>query len=382
MNGAEVAAPLRDDGLDRAAQSLRDALDEAGRALREHREMDAMRWYDRAVLESEASGFLSGCALAAEAAERFYSSRGLARLAAGYGDQASQCWRRWAVLEPRQQEADLQRAGGEQRLMERALEVTHAQLVESEKMAALGGLVAGVALEINSPVGVGVTAASSLQEAAKQLASLYRQGKMKKADLEGFLLESTESSQLILNNLARASELIHSFKQVAVDQSSDAQRAFNVKVYLEEILTSLTPRLKQANPKLRCEVECPEQLVIESHPGAVSQIVTILVLNAVAHAYDANQAGTIRIVVTYTEGSPQGPGTLKIEFRDDGKGIPGPLLGQLFRDGGRSASGGSGLGLQIVNKLVTETLKGSVACDSGPGSGTLFTILMRTDIEK
>ncbi|MGZ3254776.1 MAG: ATP-binding protein, partial [Burkholderiaceae bacterium] len=249
-----------------------------------------------------------------------------------------------------------------------ALKQTQRQLVESEKMAALGGLVAGVAHEINTPVGVGVTAASSLQESAVHLLGLYRQGKMKKSDLEDFLDVSDRTSRMILNNLERAADLIQSFKQVAVDQSSEAIRSFEVKIYLEEILMSLGPKLKQAN--LKCEVECPAGTVMKSYAGAFAQIITNLVMNAIMHAYEPGQAGTLKIHATVKEGQ------LCLGFSDDGNGIPAEVIGKIFDPffTTRRGTGGSGLGLNIVYNLVTQTLKGSITCESELGKGALFKI--------
>jgi len=249
-----------------------------------------------------------------------------------------------------------------------ALKQTQRQLVDSEKMAALGGLVAGVAHEINTPVGVGVTAASSLQESAVHLLELYKQGKMKKADLEDFLDVSDRTSRMILNNLERAADLIQSFKQVAVDQSNESIRSFEVKTYLEEILMSLGPKLKQSN--LKWEVECSSGTVMKSYAGAFAQIITNLVMNAIMHAYDPGQAGMLKIRVT-TEG-----GQLRLDFSDDGKGIPSEIIGKIFDPffTTRRGTGGSGLGLNIVYNLITQTLKGSIACESELGKGALFRI--------
>lgn len=251
-----------------------------------------------------------------------------------------------------------------------ALQRARQRMTEAEKMAALGCLVAGVAHEINTPVGVGVTAASSLQGAASHLARLYRQGKMKKADLERFLDEAEETSQMILENLARAADLIHSFKQVAVDQSSEAKREFNVKTYLHEIMTSLTPTLKTT--ALRCDIECLEDIQMLSYPGAFSQIVSNLIMNAIMHAYEPGQAGVLTIRVA------QDDQRVKLWFVDDGKGIAPENLGKIYEPffTTRRGSGGSGLGLGIVRKLVEHNLQGDIACHSEIGKGTMFEITM------
>jgi predicted ATPase/signal transduction histidine kinase len=246
------------------------------------------------------------------------------------------------------------------------LKQTQTQLVESEKMAALGGLVAGVAHEINTPVGIGVTAASSMRESAVRLAGLHKLGKMKRTDLEDFLDISEQMSQMILKSLERAAGLIRSFKQVAVDQSSEGKRRFNVRTYLEEILISLGPTLKPTS--IKCKIDCRTDIEIDSYPGAIAQIVTNLLMNALTHAYEPGQEGLLTISVTVDSGQ------LNLEFSDDGKGIPPGLIGKIFdpffttkRD-----SGGSGLGLNIVYNLVTQTLKGTIACRSEFGKGVTF----------
>jgi signal transduction histidine kinase len=249
-----------------------------------------------------------------------------------------------------------------------ALKQAQTQLVQSEKMAALGGLVAGVAHEINTPVGVGVTAASTLQVSAARLGTLYQQGKMMKADLEDFLEVSEQSSQMILTNLERASNLIHSFKQVAVDQTSEAARRFNVKAYIEEILMSLGPQLKKTS--LRYALECADDIVIDSYPGALSQIVTNLLMNAVMHAYAPGQDGTMTLEVALHASR------LQLRFCDDGNGIASDIVPRIFDPffTTRRGQGGSGLGLNIVYNLVTQTLKGTIVCTSEVGKGTCFAI--------
>ena len=263
---------------------------------------------------------------------------------------------------------DLSRSNEELKLALDSLRQTQKHLVESEKMAALGGLVAGIAHEINTPVGVGVTAASALEDETRRLAMLYHQGQMKKADLEQYMLVSEQSSRMILDNLKRAAELINSFKQVAVDQASEDRRRFKVRAYLEEVLTSLTPALKKT--RVSCAIDCAEEIEIESYPGMFSQVITNLVMNSVTHAYDEQRGGTIRIVV-------RKPGDrLEIEFSDDGKGMSPEVQAKIFDPffTTRRGAGGSGLGMHIVYNLITQTLKGSIVCRSQPGQGTTVAI--------
>ena len=202
------------------------------------------------------------------------------------------------------------------------LKATQVQLVEAEKMAALGGLVAGVAHEINTPVGIGVTAASLLENKTSAFRELYQGGKMKRTDLERYLETADESSRMILTNLSRAAGLIQSFKQVAVDQSSEERRRFAVKPYLEEILLSLRPRLKRT--RLSVVINGDEELSLNSYPGDFSQIVTNLVINSLIHAYEPNQQGQLTFELK------QERGRLIFVYADDGHGIPEEHLRKIF----------------------------------------------------
>jgi signal transduction histidine kinase len=255
--------------------------------------------------------------------------------------------------------------------LEHALErLRHAQaqLVQSEKLASLGGLVAGVAHEINTPVGVGVTAASTLQAKAEELADLHRSGALRRSDLDRFIAVAGEATRIILANLNRAADLIHSFKQVAVDQSSGERRSFELKEYLAEVLLSLHPRLRKGGHAVA--VDCPERLLVDSYPGALAQIITNLVSNSVMHAYAANEHGHITLHIR------QASGWVTLIYRDDGCGIPPEHLPRVFDPffTTRRGSGGSGLGLHIVYNLVTQMLGGRIELASTPGQGVQISV--------
>lgn len=247
---------------------------------------------------------------------------------------------------------------------------TQKQLVESEKMASLGGLVAGVAHEINTPVGVGVTAASHLDQRTKAMLEEYKTGGMKRASLEEFLNVCDESARMILSNLRRASDLIRSFKQVAVDRSTEERRSFALRAYLEEVLLSLRPHLKKTN--LRVELACDPALTLDSYPGAFSQILTNLVMNSLDHAYEPGQTGLLRIHAAIEDDA------LNFVYSDDGKGIAPEHLDKIFEPfyTTRRGRGGTGLGLHILYNIVTQKLGGTVRCESTPGQGTTFTLLL------
>ena len=253
---------------------------------------------------------------------------------------------------------------------------TQQQLVESEKLAALGGLVAGVAHEINTPLGIGVTAASFLDVEVKRLEKSLLENTLSKLDLENFSKNASESSQLILRNLYRADKLVKSFKQVAVDQSSEETRVINLRLYVEEVLVSLQPAIKKTPHEMH--LYCMEVLVFETYPGAIYQILVNLVMNALLHAFPKNEKGKIDILITLDRDS-----TL-IEFRDNGCGMPEDIRRRVFDPffTTRRGQGGSGLGLHIAWNLATQLLGGSLSCESEVGKGTSFYVRIPMHIPK
>lgn len=245
---------------------------------------------------------------------------------------------------------------------------TQDHLVEARKMAALAQLVAGVAHEINTPVGICVTAISLFAEKTTALRALLAKGALKKSDLERYLETAEEATRLQLSNLSRAAELIRSFKQVAADQTSEHRRRFVLRTYLDAILFSLQPKFKRTPHTV--EIVCPPALELDSYPGALAQILTNLVLNALTHAFDDRSAGHITIRAEPFDG------WVEIRCEDDGKGIPAAHLSHIFDPffTTKGAAGGTGLGLHIVFNLVTNTLHGEVRCESREGHGSTFII--------
>jgi signal transduction histidine kinase len=253
-----------------------------------------------------------------------------------------------------------------------SLKATQSQLVESEKMAALGGLVAGVAHEINTPLGVGVTAASLLEDRTIAFLKTYRGGQMKRSDLEKYLETAEQSSAMILRNLERAAELIQSFKQVAVDQSTEEKRKFEVKKYLAEVLLSLRPKLKPTRHAVH--INGSDELTLDSYPGTFAQVVTNLVMNSLLHAYESGEAGQLSF--DFSQENNQ----VIFEYADDGQGIPEENLDKIFDPffTTKRGQGGSGLGLHIIYNLVTQKLGGTISCESKVGQGTRFVIKIPT----
>jgi len=272
----------------------------------------------------------------------------------------------------------------EERIRERTAELTEslkmlkgaqAQLVQSEKMAALGSLVAGVAHEINTPVGIGITAASLLWEKSRELDRLVERGELKRSDLRHYLEANRESSRMILSNLQRAAELIRSFKQVAVDQCSEKRRRFLVGEYVEDVLASLRPHFK-STPH-RVSVRCPENLEIYSYPGAFSQILTNLVMNSLVHGFENGHEGTMTV-----EFLP-GNGKLRWVYRDNGRGVDEENAHRIFDPffTTRRGRGGTGLGLHIVYNIVTRQLGGAIRLMSKPEKGAVFEIEIPMETE-
>lgn len=245
---------------------------------------------------------------------------------------------------------------------------TETQLVQSEKMAALGDLVAGVAHEINTPLGIGVTGISYLNDATRAFKKLFTAGDATKRDLENFIEDCEESCQVTLSNLNRAAKLVAGFKQIAVDQSSDEKRFFNLKQYIDEVLFSLYPRIKKT--KHTVNVNAPDDLEINSYPGAFSQILTNLVMNSLLHGFEDVENGTISITVKNEED------TLILCYEDNGKGMTPAQQKKIFDPfyTTKRGAGGTGLGMHLVFNLVSKTLAGEISCTSSVDKGTFFTI--------
>ncbi|MBF0625358.1 MAG: CHASE domain-containing protein [Magnetococcales bacterium] len=244
----------------------------------------------------------------------------------------------------------------------------YSELIQSEKMAGLGNMVAGVAHEINTPVGIGVTAASELEERTRVFADLLHKEGISEEELKAYLASTLRLVALTRGNLERAADLVRSFKLVAVDQSSEKPRAFKVRECVEAAVLTLQHELRKT--QLLVRVSCPHDLEIQGYPGAISQIVINLVNNSRLHAFGPEDQGTIGM-----EFSVDGD-FLAFSYRDDGQGMPEEVLQRIFEPfyTTRRDLGGSGLGLHIVYNLVVQTLGGTIACHSAVGRGVHFSI--------
>jgi len=248
------------------------------------------------------------------------------------------------------------------------LSLAHGKLVESEKLAALGGLVAGITHDVNTPIGVGVTATSFLADRVNELSHKFDAKSLSANDMKNFVAESKQSIDLLNNNLNRASELIASFKQIAVDQASEAIRTINLKTYLQEIITSLKPKLKKAHHVIN--INCPDDIEMRVPAGAISQIFTNFLLNSVIHGFDRMENGIIDIDI-----SDLGE-VVNIVYKDNGHGISQEQLDLLFEPfyTTKREQGGSGLGTNIAYNLVKQTLDGEIEAHSQLEQGLSYHI--------
>ena len=252
-----------------------------------------------------------------------------------------------------------------------ALRQTQEELIRNDKMAALGSLVAGIAHELNTPIGNSVTLATTLAANARQLGEQHATGRLRRSSFDSHLEATLEATSLLVRSLSRAEELVRSFKQVAVDQTSEQRRRFELGDFLHEMAITLSPMFK--NSPYVLEIAPIEALEMDSYPGALGQIFTNLLSNALLHAFDGRHHGLIRVVPRQLE-----PGWVEIRFDDDGNGIPATNLRRIFDPffTTRLGKGGSGLGLHIVYNLATRLLGGRVDVDSSPGRGSSFVLTL------
>ena len=241
----------------------------------------------------------------------------------------------------------------------------------NERLASLGRMVAGHSHELNTPVGVALTASTKLLDSVHHMQSEVDSGQVRRSHLLQFMQDSQEASQLIESNLRRAISLIASFKQVAVDQTSEQRRTFDLHIMLQELVMTLQPMLKPQGHVL--EVDVPEGILMDSYPGPLQQIVTNLVSNAVMHAFDGRNHGIMKLDVSMLDED-----RVQLRFQDNGVGIPANHLQRIFDPffTTRMGQGGTGLGLNIVHNLVTNLFGGTINVYSVLGQGTEFVLVL------
>lgn len=248
------------------------------------------------------------------------------------------------------------------------LKSTQNQLIISEKLASLGGLVSGIAHEVNTPLGVAVTASTYLDKLIHELSTAFENKTLTQSELAMVIQKTKDSIDVLTRNLERAADLIQNFKQVAVDQSSEMKRQVVVKQYIEGILKSLYPHIKTR--PVQIQIHCEDDLDVETYPGALAQIITNFVMNSLIHGFEQNDKGVIDITAFVEQGH------FHLKYSDNGKGISEPIKAKIFEPFNTSKrnQGGSGLGLHIVYNIVMFKLRGKILLDQEPLQGSHFHI--------
>lgn len=289
----------------------------------------------------------------------------MGRLAQALNDMSADVHQKNALLKQSHAELEvlLEQQGKE-------LESTQMQLIEAEKMSSLGELVAGVSHEVSTPIGICITAESFFRDEANRIQRKFNEGSMTKEDFADFIQFALDNSGILNSNLNRTALLIKNFKQVAVDQCIEDLRPLAVHAYIVDFLTTLKPRIKSYKHVI--DVIGDKKLVVTTLPGALAQIITNLVMNSIIHGFDGIEKGYISIDVISEQG-----GAIII-YKDDGKGMPEETLQKIFDPffTTRKGKGGTGLGMNIVYKLITDSLQGDIKCTSELGQGVQFDIFI------
>lgn len=267
-----------------------------------------------------------------------------------------------------QRTGELIKTGAELKKSIETIKETQHKLMMSEKMASLGRLVAGATHEINTPLGISISSASSLSEKTLLLSQKFSDGELKKSDFANYLELAKESSSILLSNLQRSADLVHSLKVIAVDQCSEDKREFHLHGYLNEIVLSLRPRLKRTQHVVN--ITCPLEIKVHTYPGYFSQIISNLIINSIIHGFETIKEGSITIEVSNENEF------IKVQYSDNGVGISTEnqkkIFDQYFTT--KREKGGSGLGMYIVQNLIEEKLNGSISLKSDIGKGVNITI--------
>ncbi|MYM70797.1 PAS domain S-box protein [Duganella sp. FT134W] len=271
----------------------------------------------------------------------------------------------------RERSAALERANGELNATLQTLRHTQHELLSSEKMASLGSLVAGIAHELNTPIGNSLLASTALHDRVLDFGQQVSAGNLRRSQLTAHLDEVCTASTLISGSLHKAAELISSFKQIAVDQTNDQRRAFDLLAAVQDAIATYMPRLR----RVPCEVtlQIPAELVLDSYPGGLYQILNNLITNALTHAFEQRHGAAITVSAERLDGD-----IIALAFRDNGSGMGDDVLKRVFDPffTTRMGQGGTGLGMNIVYNIITGVLGGRISIDSALGAGTTIRMLL------
>lgn len=248
------------------------------------------------------------------------------------------------------------------------LKQAHEYLVQTEKLAALGALVAGISHEVNTPLGICITSSTYLMTLLSETRHLFTQKKLTAAQFDELSSEALEAAKIMINNLLRSSELLENFKLIAIDQTHYEFRTFRYKEYTHRILTNLQPEIKKKNVEVI--VTCEDGLEIKGYPGILTQILSNFVMNSLVHGFNSEEHHQI-IITYYLDGK-----TLYMDYDDNGCGMNSEQALRAFEPffTTKRGTGGSGLGLFIVYNLVTTRLRGTISLETEPGQGVHFKI--------
>ena len=251
------------------------------------------------------------------------------------------------------------------------LKTAQSELVTREKMAALGAMVAGIAHELNTPIGNSLIVASTLMDNANSFDMVVAAEGLTRSALTDYVASTRHGADILLHSLKKAAELVESFKQVAVDQTGTQRRAFVLDKTVSEIVAILGPTLRTLPYRLECQI--PQDIRMDSYPGALGQVLTNLITNAMVHGFEGRMEGLVRLVA-----KREGEGHVKITVHDNGNGIATEHVSRIFDPffTTKLGRGGSGLGLSIVYTLVNDALQGHIAVETGPGQGSRFDVTL------
>lgn len=264
--------------------------------------------------------------------------------------------------------SERQSAGSDAEAVRLKIERVESQLIQGKRALLFGNVATGFAAGVESPVGVGVMAVSTLHDKAQEILAEFEGGKLKKSSLEKFIHQSVQSSDIVKGSLSQVSDLVFGFKQVSEDQTANPKRDINVREYFSAVIENLMPKIQQARHQF--ELVCEPTIRVSTLPGAWATIITNLVMNSLLHGYEEGESGEMQLTVTATSDG------LEVNYLDDGRGMAKQTIDQLFdpnADEG-TASSKSGLGMYLLHHLVKDALNGRVSVQSDVGQGVHFRI--------